>query len=142
MIELDVILLLVRLSCSPASDRDRRFLVQSGAEGEQQRLEVGERHAVCVPRVTTDFGDETVLVLCAGLEPAFAMKHLFHDSSHRTYEGPSTSGQDGGNPTAMWVTAEGLPRVSAARRFPRSSVASDIDNQDARPGGAAWSGVA
>jgi hypothetical protein len=40
--------------------------------------------------VTTDFGDETVLVLCAGLEPAFAMKHLFHDSSHRTYEGPST----------------------------------------------------
>ncbi len=51
-------------------------LVQSGAEGEQQRLVVRERHAVCVPRVTTDFGDEAVLVLCAGLEPALAMKHL------------------------------------------------------------------
>jgi len=84
-----------------ARDRDRRLLVQTGAEGEHQRLVVRERHAVCVPCVTTDFGDETVLVLCAGLEPAFAMKHLFHDSSHRTYEGRSTSGQDRGNPTAM-----------------------------------------
>jgi hypothetical protein len=51
--------------------------------------------------VTSDFKDETVLVLCAGLEPAFAMKHLFHDSSHRTYEGASRSGQDGGNRAAM-----------------------------------------
>jgi hypothetical protein len=91
------------LSCSSASDRDRGFLVQPGAEGEQQRLEFRERHAVCVPRVTTDLGDETVLVLSAGLEPAFAMKHLFHDFSHRTYEGPSTSGQNGGNPTATCV---------------------------------------
>jgi hypothetical protein len=88
-------------------------LVQSGAEGEQQRLVVRERHAVRVPRVTTDFGDETVLVLCAGLEPAFAMKHLFHDSSHRTYEGVSKSGQAGGNRTATAVSGEDFYRTQS-----------------------------
>lgn len=39
---------------------------------------VGERHAVSLKCMTADFGDELVLVLGAGLEPAVAMKHLVH----------------------------------------------------------------
>ena len=35
-------------------------------------------------RVALNFRDEPVLVGGAGLEPAVAMKHLFHDSSQRT----------------------------------------------------------
>ena len=50
-------------------------------KGEHQRLAVGERHAVRLPRVTLDFGDESVLVPGVSLEPAVAMKHLVHDSS-------------------------------------------------------------
>jgi hypothetical protein len=48
-------------------------------------LVVGERHPVRLPRVALDFGDEPVLVLGTGLEPAIAieLKHLVHDSSRR-----------------------------------------------------------
>jgi hypothetical protein len=76
-------LLLIRLSCSVARDRGRRFLVQFGAEGEQQRLVVRERHPVGLPRVALDFRDEPILVPGAGLEPAVALNHLVHDSSQR-----------------------------------------------------------
>jgi len=54
-----------------------------------------------VPRVTTDFGDETGPRPLRGPRTRIRNEHLFHDSSHRRYEGASKSGQDGGNRTAM-----------------------------------------
>ena len=57
--------------------------VQTGTKDEQQRLVVGQRHAVRLPRVTLDGRDELVVLLGAGFEPAVALKHLLHDSSRR-----------------------------------------------------------
>jgi hypothetical protein len=57
--------------------------VRLGAAGERQRVLVGERHGMHLPRVPRDFRDEAVLVLGASFESALAMKHLLHDSSPR-----------------------------------------------------------
>ena len=64
-------------------NRGRCFLVQLGAEGEQQGLLVGQRHPVRFPGVTLHLRDEIVLARGASLEPAVAMKHLVHNSSQR-----------------------------------------------------------
>ena len=59
-------------------DRGRRLRAEFGAESEQQRFVVRERHAVHLPSVALDLRDEVVLVLGAGFEPAVAMKHRVH----------------------------------------------------------------
>jgi hypothetical protein len=67
-------------------NRGRSFLVQQGAEGEQQGLLVGQRHTVRLPGVPPHLGDEVGLARGASLEPTVAMKHPFHDSSQATLE--------------------------------------------------------
>jgi hypothetical protein len=51
---------------------------------EQQGLVVGELHAMHLLGMTLDHHDEPFFVRRAGYEPAFALKHVVHDSSGRT----------------------------------------------------------
>jgi hypothetical protein len=49
-----------------------------GATDHEQRLVVGERHAVRLPSMASDLRDEPVLVRGSGFEPAVAIHDLVH----------------------------------------------------------------
>jgi len=69
------------LGRSPKRNCGRRVLAQLSVKGDEQRLIMGKRHAIHLPRVALHLRDELVLVDAAGLKPAVAMKQSTSASS-------------------------------------------------------------